>query len=91
MSSLYLCCYVHRQKNTHTYIERKERKGLGSEGKRGIKDRGQPKMYRFSKKVFALTMFLPMEVAFHGKYEPDGSTCRTREHGDDGSGSRYVR
>jgi uncharacterized membrane protein len=29
---------------------------------------------RFSKKVFALTMFLPIALAFHAQNEPEGST-----------------
>ena len=30
--------------------------------------------YRFSRNVFALTMFLPIALAFHAQKEPDGST-----------------
>lgn len=34
-----------------------------------------PKMTdRFSKNVFALTMFLPIALAFQAQNEPDGST-----------------
>jgi len=32
------------------------------------------KHYLFSKKVLALIIFLPIAVAFHGQYEPEGST-----------------
>jgi len=32
------------------------------------------KVNLFSKKVFALTMFLPIAEAFQAKYDPDGST-----------------
>lgn len=30
--------------------------------------------YRFSRNVFALTIFLPIALAFHAQNEPDGST-----------------
>jgi hypothetical protein len=30
--------------------------------------------HRFSRKVFALTMFLPIALAFHAQKEPEGST-----------------
>lgn len=30
--------------------------------------------YRFSKNVFAFTMFFPIALAFHAQYEPEGST-----------------
>jgi hypothetical protein len=38
----------------------------------GGKERG--KTNRFSRKVLALTMFLPMAEAFHAQKEPEGST-----------------
>jgi hypothetical protein len=41
-------------------------------GWRGGKERG--KTNRFSRKVLALTMFLPMAEAFHAQKEPEGST-----------------
>lgn len=30
--------------------------------------------YRFSKNVFALTMFFPIALAFHAQNDPEGST-----------------
>lgn len=48
------------------------RAGAASE----IVERGAaiPCTYRFSRNVFALTIFLPMALAFHAQNDPDGST-----------------
>ena len=42
--------------------------------KAGLEQSRREPTHRFSRKVFALTWFLPIALAFHAQKEPDGST-----------------